>query len=83
MLRSMTGYGKAVASAGGRAAVVEVRTVNHRFLDLAVRLPRGFAPVEHRVRQVVQDRIRRGRVEVAVSVDDPTPAAPRVRVDTD
>lgn len=81
MLRSMTGYGRAAASLGGRAATVEVRSVNHRFLDLVVRLPRGLGGLEERVRGAVQDRIHRGRIEIAVAVEEHGGADRRVKID--
>ncbi|HEY8417514.1 MAG TPA: YicC/YloC family endoribonuclease [Limnochordales bacterium] len=81
MLRSMTGYGRAVASAGDRTATVEVRSVNHRFLDLAVRLPRSLMGLEERVRAVVQEQIQRGRIEISVTVEEHGPGDRRVRID--
>lgn len=81
VLRSMTGYGRAVASAGDRTATVEVRSVNHRFLDLSVRLPRSLAGLEDRVRSTVQERIQRGRVEIFVTVEDHAPGDRRVKID--
>ena len=81
LLRSMTGYGRAVASAGDRAATVEVRSVNHRYLDLVVRLPRGLGGLEERVRSTVQQRFERGRIEIAVTVEEHGAADRRVKID--
>lgn len=81
MLRSMTGFGRAVASAGDRTATVEIRSVNHRFLDVAVRLPRSLMGLEDRVRGVVQEHIQRGRVEISVTVEEHRPGDRRVRID--
>lgn len=81
VLRSMTGYGRAVASAGDRAATVEVRSVNHRFLDLAVRLPRSLIGLEDRVRSTVQEHLARGRIEITVTVEEHGSADRRVKID--
>ena len=66
MIRSMTGFGRAEASGDSVAVSVEARSVNHRHLDIAVRLPRALGALEPDVRRVVQSRLERGRVEVTV-----------------
>ncbi len=66
---SMTGYGAARGECGNAKVVVEVRTVNHRFLDPHVRLPREYLALETRVQQVIRRAIRRGRVDVTVSIE--------------
>jgi uncharacterized protein (TIGR00255 family) len=66
---SMTGYAQAKGSALGWDLRVSVKSVNHRFLDLKVRLPEGFDLYELRLRQLVRERIHRGHVEVHLSVE--------------
>jgi uncharacterized protein (TIGR00255 family) len=66
---SMTGYAQAKGSALGWDVRVSVKSVNHRFLDLKLRLPEGFDLYELRLRQMVRERIHRGHVEVHVSVE--------------
>lgn len=81
-LRSMTGFGRAEVSDGALAVVVEARSVNHRHLDVAVRLPRALAGLELDVRRLVQARLERGRVDVTVQVAAaPGVATQRVRAD--
>jgi uncharacterized protein (TIGR00255 family) len=65
----MTGYAQAKSSVLGWDARVSVKSVNHRFLDLKLRLPDGFDLYELRLRQLVRERIHRGHVEVHVSVE--------------
>ena len=68
MLKSMTGFAS-VASENDLATIgVTVRSVNHRYLDLQIRIPPSLADLEARLRAVVQQRVARGRVEIAVSV---------------
>src|SRR5205814_7838173 len=66
---SMTGYAQARAQQDGWAVRVSVKSVNHRFLDLKLRLPEGFDLYELRLRQVVRERIHRGHVDVHVGVE--------------
>ena len=63
----MTGYGQAEQTVGGYRLTVEVRSVNHRFADVVVRLPREWARHEDGLRQLVLQHVRRGRVEVLVA----------------
>jgi uncharacterized protein (TIGR00255 family) len=78
---SMTGYAQSKGSALGWDLRVSVKSVNHRFLDLKVRLPEGFDLYELRLRQLVRERIHRGHVEVHVSLE--TGAATPIQVNKD
>ncbi|MGH9866370.1 MAG: YicC/YloC family endoribonuclease [Candidatus Acidiferrales bacterium] len=71
----MTGYAQARTEQNGWSVRVSVKSVNHRFLDLKLRLPEGFDLYEQRFRQVLRERIHRGHVEVYVNVD-PATASP-------
>ncbi|HLZ11016.1 MAG TPA: YicC/YloC family endoribonuclease [Candidatus Acidoferrum sp.] len=66
---SMTGYAQSRSEVNGWAIRVSVKSVNHRFLDLKLRLPEGFDLYELRLRQVVRERIHRGHVDVHVGVE--------------
>jgi len=83
MIRSMTGYGRAEAQTASGRFTVEMRSVNHRFGEVLVRLPRDLAPLEDRVRAVVQTRVLRGRVEVTVIREDRATRTKTVRADVD
>lgn len=65
-LRSMTGYAQAQAVESGWSLRISVRSVNHRFLDVRLRVPEGFEPVEPRLRQIVRERVRRGHLDVTL-----------------
>jgi uncharacterized protein (TIGR00255 family) len=73
----MTGFGLGSAELPGGRVTVELRSLNHRYADLRLRLPPDLAPSESAIRRKVLERVRRGRVEVAVSVesesDEPRP----------
>ena len=68
-LRSMTGFGCGAASSGVYAVAVEVRTVNHRFLDVRAHLPREISAVEPAVVALARQGLRRGRVDVHVRLE--------------
>src|SRR3989454_6245092 len=82
MVRSMTGFGRAEASGESIAVTVEARSVNHRHLDVALRLPRALAALELDARRLVQSRLERGRVEVTVQLT-PLGGATTQRVQVD
>ena len=68
MVKSMTGYGRAVETVNGREFTVEVRSVNNRYLDCTVKLPRMLSFAEDAVKQAVKATISRGKVDVYISV---------------
>jgi uncharacterized protein (TIGR00255 family) len=83
MVRSMTGFGRAEVTGESIAVTVEARSVNHRHLDVALRLPRTFAALEPDARRLIQGRLERGRIDIAVQVKSLAAAATqRVQVDT-
>ena len=69
MIKSMTGYGSAKSTVDGLEITVELKSVNNRYLDAAVRLPRNFLFAEELIKSRVQSHISRGKVDVFVSVD--------------
>jgi len=74
-LKSMTGYAQARAVENGWSLRVTIRSVNHRFLDLHLRMPDGFEPLEPRIRQLIRERIRRGHLDVTVHYELAGPSA--------
>ena len=68
MIKSMTGYGRAVETVNGREFTVEIRSVNNRYLDCSVRLPRILSFGEENVKQAVKNAISRGKVDVYITV---------------
>jgi uncharacterized protein (TIGR00255 family) len=80
-LRSMTGYAQAHALENGWSLRISLRSVNHRFLDLHLRVPEGFEPIEPKIRQIVRERVRRGHIDLAVHYELAGPAAVGVNQD--
>jgi len=77
-IRSMTGFAQARIERDGRSLRINLRSVNHRFLDLHLRMPEGFEVFESRARQAIRNRLRRGHVDVNVYYDPAGPAAVEV-----
>jgi uncharacterized protein (TIGR00255 family) len=75
-MRSMTGFGLGEVPLGGGKLAVEVRGVNHRFLDVRVRVPRELGDLAAFVEQVAREKLTRGRYEVALRVDGVALGAP-------
>ncbi len=69
MIKSMTGYGSAKGTVEGIEVCVELKSVNNKFLDTSVRLPRNFLFAEETIKSVVMSHITRGKVDVFVTVD--------------
>lgn len=80
MIKSMTGFASLTRDDERAAIGVTIRSVNHRFLDLQLRLPPAIADVEPRLRALVQKHLARGRVEISVSLQLRQTAAPQVEL---
>jgi uncharacterized protein (TIGR00255 family) len=80
-MKSMTGYGKGVVSKDGRELTVELKSVNHRFLDVSMRLPRVLSCIEDTLRTTIAARLARGHVDVFVNYRNTRSDAKSVRVD--
>jgi len=79
----MTGFGRGEASHDERSWIAEIRTVNHRFLDQKVVMPRAFAGLEERVRKIVASHQDRGRVDLILSLHGKSSGGPLLKVDMD
>jgi uncharacterized protein (TIGR00255 family) len=81
MITSMTGFASATVEAEGATTSVTVKSVNHRFLDVALRAPAALAPAESALRALVQQRLARGRVEVTFNLQGRRATTPIVELD--
>lgn len=68
MIYSMTGYGRAIEIRSGREITVEVRSVNNRYLDCTVKMPRAFTFAEDAIKKRVKESVTRGKVDVGITV---------------
>ncbi len=82
MIKSMTAFGRARATVGGKDITVELKSVNNRFFDCSVKLPRAFSFLEEKIKPYLQTKgISRGKVDVFISID--VIDTPDVRIDID
>ena len=81
MMNSMTGFGRGEAVSPGRRITVEIRSINNRYCDIQIRLPRLIGPLETRIRQSVASRLSRGKIDVFVSHEDTSEDNSAVRCD--
>lgn len=70
MLQSMTGFGKATGTFEGKKVSVEIRALNSKTMDLSVRCPNTFRPLESDIRKIVQNALERGKVDVNINIED-------------
>ena len=68
MIKSMTGYGRGEASGEGLTVTVELRAVNNRYLDCAIKMPRSYLFAEEALKERIQSKVGRGKVDVFVNV---------------
>ena len=81
-MRSMTGYGRCTRVIDGRQLTIEVKSVNHRFLDLGFRMPRSFAFLEEDARRIIGQRLNRGHVDLFATYRNLRTDARTVTVDS-
>lgn len=81
MIRSMTGYGRKEIVSEKLHLTVELRSVNNRYIDIQVKLPRSLGSLEPRVKKAVQERCSRGRIDVFINRSGEGEAASRISVD--
>ena len=68
-MKSMTGFGRGEASIHGKKVISEIKSLNHRFLDIRCRLPRAYSGFEIRIHRLIQNRFHRGRFDVDVRIE--------------
>ncbi|TYR82665.1 YicC family protein [Priestia megaterium] len=81
MIRSMTGFGRGRAESEKRSVTVEMKSVNHRFCEIIVRMPRQLIEIEDKIKKIIQTYIKRGRVEVFVTISGEEIAKTKLQTD--
>src|SRR5512136_2859601 len=69
MLKSMTGFGRGEGQTSLGKVFVESRSVNHRYCDINIKLPKRLIPFENRIKELIRSQVSRGRVDVSVKLD--------------
>lgn len=81
MIKSMTGFGRGEYTDEASRVTVEIRAVNHRYLDIFVKMPRKYAFAEDKIKSAIKEKVHRGKVEVNVGVDNIGQSDSDVRLD--
>lgn len=81
MIKSMTGYGRGTYENDGRLYTVEIKTINHRYNDVTVKLPRYLSFLEDDVRKYISKTISRGKVEVYISLENMSDKGRNIKID--
>lgn len=82
MIKSMTGFGRSEYTDGKRNIIVEIKSVNHRYSDITVKMPRRYSFAEDRLKGAVKDIARRGKIDVSIIVENITEDDTNVRLNT-
>ncbi len=82
MIKSMTGFGRGEYNDGKRSIIVEIKSVNHRYCDISVRMPRRYSFVEDKVKNSVKEKIKRGKVDVSIMVENLTENDVNIKLNT-
>lgn len=83
MVKSMTGYGKANLEKNARKYQVEIKTVNHRYLDISVKMPRVLSYLEENIKQEISSKIKRGKVDVFVTFENDSLEGKEIKINTE
>lgn len=83
MIKSMTGYGKASLSKDKREYQVEIKSVNHRYLDISVKMPRVLSYLEEEVKKQIASQIKRGKVDVFITFENNSIQDKEIKINTE
>ena len=83
MIKSMTGYGKSSLSINSREYQVEIKTVNHKYIDTNIRMPRIISYLEEDVRKLIASKIKRGKVDISISFENYNSDGNDIRINTE
>lgn len=83
MIKSMTGYGRVEGLYNGRNIIVEAKSVNHRFLEIALRMPASLYPLEMEYKKKIAERFKRGRIDVSIRLEGDVSDASKVNLNMD
>ena len=82
MIKSMTGFGRGEYSDGKRNVIAEIKTVNHRYADISVKMPKRYSFAEEKIKSLIKEKVKRGKAEVSIIVDNLTEEDTTVKLNT-
>ena len=83
MIKSMTGFGKSNLSINDRDYQVEIKSVNHRYLDISVKMPRQITYLEEEVKKAISSQIKRGKIDVFISFENNSTEGRNIKINTE
>lgn len=83
MIKSMTGYGKENLSKNLRNYQIEIKSVNHRYLDISVKMPRTLSYLEEEIKKLISEKIKRGKVDVFVTFENNSAEGKEIKINTE
>ena len=83
MIKSMTGYGKANISKNLREYQIEIKSVNHRYLDVSVKMPRNLSYLEEEIKKIISEKLTRGKVDVFVTFNNNSLEGREIKINTE
>ena len=83
MIKSMTGYGKSNLSINSREYQVEIKTVNHKYIDTNIRMPRTISYLEEDIRKLVTSKLKRGKVDISITFENYSEDGNDIRINTE
>ncbi|MEG0919597.1 MAG: YicC/YloC family endoribonuclease [Anaerovoracaceae bacterium] len=82
MIKSMTGFGKGEFNDGKRNIIVEMKSVNHRYMDIHTKLPRRYSFLEEHIKSIIKKTVKRGKLDISVIVENLTEDDVRIKLNT-
>ena len=83
MIKSMTGYGKANLSKDLREYQIEIKSVNHRYLDISVKMPRALSYLEEDIKREISTKVKRGKIDVFVNFENNSIEGKEIKINTE
>ncbi len=83
MIKSMTGYGKGNISENSRNYQVEIKSVNHRYLDISVKMPRVLSYLEEDVKKVISSKVKRGKIDVFITFENSSTEGKEIKINNE
>lgn len=80
MIRSMTGYGKETLSTQGREYQIEIKSVNHRYLDINIKMPKTLSYLEETIKKEISQKIKRGKIDVFITYENNSQEGKNVKI---
>lgn len=83
MIKSMTGYGKSTLNVNSREYQVEIRTVNHKYSDISIKMPKIMSYLEDNIRKEINSQLKRGKIDISISFENYAQETNNVRINTE